>query len=84
MRRLTKFAARGAGLLVHDVLPKLILPVHLEHQPAEVAYALLPVTQEGAPLAAQPARRREVAPAARRVLTSGLGVRALSSPPPQS
>ncbi|HEX7310470.1 MAG TPA: hypothetical protein VF232_04765 [Gaiellaceae bacterium] len=35
-----------AGLLVHDVLAKLILPIHLEHQPAEVADALLSVTQE--------------------------------------
>ena len=43
------------GLLVDDVLAELVLPVHLEHEPAEVVDSLLAVAQEGAPLAAEPA-----------------------------
>jgi len=40
------------GLLVDDVLSETVLPVHLEHEPSEVAYPLLVMPQERAPLTA--------------------------------
>jgi hypothetical protein len=45
-----------------EVLPELVAPVHLDHQPAQVAQPLLPRSQEGAPLAAEDARVRQRPP----------------------
>src|SRR5205085_6447789 len=39
--------------LVDEVVPEALLPVHLEHEPAEVADPLLAQAQERAPLAAE-------------------------------
>src|SRR6185295_16981420 len=45
-----------------QVLPELVTPVHLEHEPTEVPQLLLPDDEEQPPLAAELAGRRQRAP----------------------
>ena len=54
------------ALLEHELLAVVVAAVHLQHQPAEVADALLPGLQERAPLAAEGTRRGRRAPGRRR------------------
>src|SRR5262249_62387269 len=54
-------------LLLYEVLPEPVLPVHLDDEPAEVPDPLLAMAEERAALAPQAARRRQVAPAAQRL-----------------
>jgi hypothetical protein len=65
--------------LVHEVLAKAILPVHLEHQPAQVANPLLAVAEQPAPLPPELSGRGEGAPHGRRQSALGLSALGLSA-----